>query len=75
MKRCDKRVKNLSKEFPVPDSYHERVDKLLTELQKEEYSVQPPGKKTGFRVACVAGVLCILLISSFVFSGREERCL
>lgn len=71
MKRCDKRVKNLSKEFPVPDSYHERVDKLLTELQKEEYSVQPPGKKTGFRVACVAGLLCILLIGSFVFSGRE----
>lgn len=69
MRKFDKKVKKLSKEFQIPETYHERVDEILQTIQED--SVSAPQKKSFVKVTIVMAVLCLLIIGRLCFSNIE----
>lgn len=69
MTNFDKEIKRTSKEFEVPETYHEKVDELLATIQKEQVAM--PKKKPYVKVAVAIVTLCILITGFFFFSGAE----
>lgn len=62
MGKFDRKVKKLSKEFQVPDSYHEKVDKILEEVHED--CVPAPRKRWLIRVAVI-----VLICGIFITGG------
>lgn len=69
MAEFDKKVRKLSKEFQVPETYHEKVDEVLETIQKEHVVI--PKKKPFVKAAVVIAALCILITTFFLFSTAE----
>lgn len=69
MTKFDKKVKRLSKEFQVPETYHEKVDEILETIQKSH--VAAPRKRWFVKAASVMMALCIMIIGLFFFNGAE----
>lgn len=69
MTKFDKKVKRLSKEFQVPETYHEKVDEILETIQKNH--VAAPRKRWFVKVAVIMMAFCIMIIGLFFFSGVE----
>lgn len=69
MTKFDKKVRRLSKEFQVPETYHEKVDEILDTIQKDR--VAPPRQRWFVKAAAVMMAFCILMIGLFFFSGAE----
>lgn len=67
MAKFDKKIKKLSKDFQVPESYHEKVDEILETIQENDMPV--PRSRTSFRVAGIVAACCILLTGYLCFSG------
>lgn len=79
MKKFDKKIKNLAKEFQAPDTYHQRADEILENIQKDsvsedsvsEDSVSAPKRKTFVKVAIVMVALCLVITGYLRFSKVE----
>lgn len=69
MTKFDKRVKRLSKEFQVPETYHEKVDEILETIQKDR--VAAPRKRWFVKVAAIMAAFCLMIIGLFSFSGAK----
>lgn len=69
MTKFDKKVKRLSKEFQVPETYHEKVDAILETIQKNH--VAAPRKRWFVKVAVIMMAFCIMISGLFFFSGVE----
>lgn len=67
MAKIDREIKKLSKEFQVPDSYHEKVDEILESIRENDMPV--PRKRVPLRVAGIVAACCIVLICYLCFSG------
>lgn len=67
MGKFDKKIKKLSKEFQVPESYHEKVDEILESIQEDD--VPAPRSRISLRVAGIVAVCCIVLTGYLCFSG------
>lgn len=67
MTKFDKKVKRLSKEFRVPETYHEKVDEILEQIQED--SVAAPQKKAYVKVAVVMAAICLLITGYLCFSS------
>lgn len=69
MTKFDKEVKRLSKEFQVPETYHEKVDEILEQIQEDR--VTAPRKKPIVKVAAVIAALCFLITGYLFFSSAK----
>lgn len=69
MTKFDKKVKRLSKEFQVPDTYHGKVDEILETIQEDR--VAAPRKKPFVKVAVVMAALCLLVTGYLCFSSAK----
>lgn len=69
MTRFDKKVKRLSKEFQVPETYHKKVDEILETIQED--SVAVPRKKPVVKGAIVMTAFCIIITGFLFFSHAE----
>lgn len=69
MRKFDKKVKKLSKEFQIPETYHNKVDEILETIKKD--SVVPPQKKPFVKVIIAIAVICVFLIGHLCFSGSQ----
>lgn len=69
MTKFDKKVKRLSKEFQVPETYHEKVDEILETIRKD--CVAAPRQRWFVKVAAIMMAICIMIIGVFFFSGVE----
>ncbi len=69
MNKFDKKVKRLAKEFQAPETYHEKVDAILENIQEER--VAAPRQRWFVRFAAVMMALCIMIIGLFLFSHVE----
>lgn len=69
MTKFDKKVKRLSNEFQVPETYHEKVDEILETIQKNH--VAAPRKRWFVKVAAIMMAFCIMIIGLFLFNGAE----
>lgn len=69
MAELDKKVKRLSKEFEVPETYHEKVDDILETIQKDRVAV--PRRRWFVKAAVVMVAFCILIMGFFFFSSAE----
>lgn len=67
MNKFDKKVKKLSKEFQVPQTYHEKVDEILEQIQED--SVAAPRKKPFVKAAVVIAALCLLITGYLCLSS------
>lgn len=67
MTKFDKKVKGLSKEFQVPESYHGKVDDILEKIQED--SVAAPRKKPIVKVAVAMAAICLLVTGFLCFSS------
>lgn len=69
MTKFDKKIKKLSKEFQVPETYHQKVDEILETIQEDR--VAPPQKKPFVKAAIVVAALCVLLTGYLCFSSVQ----
>lgn len=69
MTKFDKKVKRLSKEFQVPETYHEKVDGILGRLREDR--VAAPRKKPFVKAAAIVAALCFLITGYLCFSGAK----
>lgn len=69
MTEFDKKVKKLSKNFQVPDTYHEKVREILETIQEEEAVV--PKKKPYVKAAAAIVAFCFLVMVYLCISGAE----
>lgn len=69
MNDFDKRIEKMSKEFRVPETYHEKVDKVLETIRED--AVPVPKKKTFMRSVVIVAAFCLLLVGAMSFSGGE----
>ncbi len=67
MAKFDRKIKKLSKEFQVPESYHRKVDEILETIREND--VPAPRTKVSLRVAGIVAACCILLTGYLCFSG------
>lgn len=67
MGKFDKKIKKLSKEFQVPESYHEKVDEILETIQENDMPV--PRSRISIKVAGIVAACCIVLTGYLCFSG------
>lgn len=68
MTKFDKKIKNMSKEFKVPETYHEKVDGILEGIREDSIAV--PRKKPFVKVIIAMAALVILLTGGVCFSGE-----
>lgn len=69
MRGFDKKIKKLSKEFHVPETYHERVDEIMEMIQEENVCV--PKRRPFVKVAMVMMALCLLITGYLCFSSAK----
>lgn len=69
MTKFDKKIKKLSKEFQVPETYHKKVDEILETIQED--CVVPPRKKSFVKVVVAVAALCLLITGYLCFSSAE----
>ena len=69
MSKFDKKIKRLSKEFQVPETYYQKIDKIIGSIQEDQ--VVMPKKKPFVKVAAAIAALCILITGFFFFSSAE----
>lgn len=69
MTKFDKKIKSLSKEFQVPETYHKKVDEILETIQED--CVVPPRKKSFVKVVVAVAALCLLITGYLCFSSAE----
>lgn len=67
MKKFDKEIKKLSKEFQVPDEYHKKVDEILETIVEDE--TPAPKSRISLKVAGIIVMCCIVLIGCLNFYG------
>ncbi|MDE6567998.1 MAG: hypothetical protein K2K70_09760 [Lachnospiraceae bacterium] len=70
MTKFDKKVKRLSKEFQVPETYHEKVDGILESIQEDR--VTAPRKKPFVKLVAVVVAFCLLITGYLCFSSAKE---
>lgn len=66
MKKLDKRIKDLSKGFQIPEEYNQRVEETLNSIPEDNISV-PHIKKRAILVFA-----CLLLLSGCLLFSRSE---
>lgn len=69
MTKFDREMKKRAKNFQVPDTYHQKVDELLDQIQQNQ--VAPPKKKGYVKVAAVVAALCLVLTFGFFLSSKK----
>lgn len=69
MMEFDKKIKELSKEFQVPEEYHKKVDGILETIQEESMPV--PKGRISIKLAGIVVLLCLFMVGCFCFSGTE----
>ncbi len=69
MTKFDRKVKELSKDFQVPETYHEKVDEILKTIRED--GVAAPKQRWFVKAALVMLALCIMITGVFFFSGAE----
>lgn len=69
MTKFDRKIKKLSNEFQVPESYHEKVDAILEEIHED--SVVRPRKKPFVRVAIAMAAVVLVITGLLFFPGTE----
>ena len=69
MNDFDKKIKRLSKEFQVPETYHQRVNEILEAVQED--SVVAPKRKPFFKAAVIVAVFVLIMTGFTCFSGAE----
>lgn len=57
----------MKRNFPIPESYHKKVDDILTQIKAEDKPVKP--KRTTHRVLFAILFLCLILTGVFTFSA------
>ena len=55
MGKLDKKIRKLSKEFQVPESYHEKVDEILETIREDDMPV--PRSRVSLRAAGIAAAV------------------
>lgn len=67
MKKFDKKIKKLTKNIEVPESYNEKVDKVLLDIMKRDENILEKKRTAGFRVLprLAACLICVILAASF----------
>lgn len=69
MTKFDRKIKELSKNFQVPETYHKKVGEVLETIQEED--VAAPRKKPYVKVVTAIVALCFLVTMYFCFSGTK----
>lgn len=69
MNKFDRKIKKLSKNFQVPETYHEKVRETLESIQDEDVVV--PRKKPYVKVVTAIAAFCLLVMVCLCFSGIE----
>lgn len=69
MKSFDKKIKKFSKEFQVPDTYHEKIDRILETIQED--NILPPQRKSFVKLAVIMATVCVVIMGCLFFSGTE----
>lgn len=69
MTRFDKKIKRLSKDFQMPETYHVKVDGILEAIQKGRAAV--PRKRWFVKAAAIIMAFCIVIIGILFFSGAK----
>ena len=69
MSHFDKEIRKSSKKIKVPDTYHEKVDEILENIQED--NVAAPKKKPFVKVAVVLGVLCLIVTGHLFFTSAQ----
>lgn len=69
MNRFDKEVKKISKNFQVPDTYHEKIDKLLDTIQED--NAVPPKRKSFVKAVVILVTCCLIITGYMCFSNAE----
>lgn len=73
MKDFDRKIKKMSKEFSVPQQYHQRVDELLESiLEKDDEEESIPVKKYFVRLAGIVIAVCLFFTGYLFFSNPKE---
>lgn len=70
MTKFDKKIKKLSKEFIVPQEYHQKVDEVLESIQEESMSSHT--KRPSMRLAGSAVVVFLFIMGCMLFSNSKE---
>ncbi len=69
MAELNRKIKELSNEFQVPESYCEKVDEILEKIRED--SVVTPRKKIFMKMIIVMAVICVI-ITGLLFSYNAE---
>lgn len=69
MTEFDKKIKKLSRELQVPETYHEKVDEVLEKI--EEKNVVVSKKKSVIKVVVVMAALCLMITGFLSFSSPD----
>lgn len=72
MKDFDRKIKKMSREFSVPQQYHQKVDELLESIREDEEEKSLPLKKYFVRAAGAVVVVCLLFTGYLLFSNPKE---
>ena len=67
MARIDKKIRKLSKEFQVPESYHEKVDEILETIREND--IPAPRSRVSLKGVGIAAACCIVLVSYLFLFG------
>lgn len=69
MNEFDKKIKKLSKEFQMPDTYYQKMDGILEKVVKEDVSAS--GKKPFKKAVLVLVLLCLVVIGYITLSNPK----
>ena len=70
MKKFDKKIKKLAKEYKTPDTYNKKVDEIIESIQQD--NVSAPKKKTFVNVAIAMAVCCVIVTGYLFFSAAQQ---
>lgn len=68
----DKKIKKMSKEFPIPQEYHQRVDEVLETISKDNENESFPQKRYSLKIACTVIAICLFFTGYLFFSNPKE---
>ncbi len=72
MSAFDRKIKKMSREFPVPQQYHQRVDELLESFQEDEKPKSLPVIKYSKKLAGIAVTVCLFFMGYLFFFNPKE---
>lgn len=70
MDKFDKKIRKLSKNYKIPDTYYDRVDEIVDKISEE--NVEPPKNKAFTKAAIVAAAVCVILTGCIFASGTKK---